>query len=426
MPQPLIAQCACRLLSWRPTILLCVLAVSLPAVLAPASAQNAAGTERRLQQSREQLRQTTEQRRQAEAQAQAAARELRAVDQKVAAAGRALAEAEAALAAANDQLATTQAEASTLQQRVRGHREQLARLLRNSHAQGNHSALKLLLSQDHLSDTQRVLAYSRYLQRQQMTLLAGINADLERVQQLQAQANTQQAELVARRDEQHRLAAALASERRQQAAQVARITTSQQQLQGREQSLQRDVRALESVLANLRAQAQRAQAARAQAQRQTARREPVTPARPGTTRQGTATAPRAPAASTGPQVTAGAWPLSGRVVRRYGVPLGDGRRSTGVLIEAAAGTPVTAVADGKVVYSDWMTGYGMILIVDHGNGYMSLYAHNESLLRDMGSRVRRGESVARVGNSGGQGRNALYFEVRRNGQPVDPASWLRR
>jgi septal ring factor EnvC (AmiA/AmiB activator) len=68
----------------------------------------------------------------------------------------------------------------------------------------------------------------------------------------------------------------------------------------------------------------------------------------------------------------------------------------------------------------------MILIVDHGNGYMSLYAHNESLLRDTGASVRRGEQVARVGNSGGQGRNALYFELRRNGQPVDPDSWLRR
>ena len=97
-----------------------------------------------------------------------------------------------------------------------------------------------------------------------------------------------------------------------------------------------------------------------------------------------------------------------------------------MLIEAANGTPVSAVADGKVVYSDWMTGYGMILIVDHGNGYMTLYAHNESLLSDTGSRVRRGETIARVGSSGGQGQPALYFEVRRNGQPVDPASWLRR
>ncbi|RBB12075.1 murein hydrolase activator EnvC family protein, partial [Xanthomonas oryzae] len=97
-----------------------------------------------------------------------------------------------------------------------------------------------------------------------------------------------------------------------------------------------------------------------------------------------------------------------------------------VLIGAPKGTTVTAVADGTVVFSDWMTGYGMILIVDHGNGYMSLYAHNDTLLRDAGASIKRGEAVAKVGSSGGQGVPALYFELRRNGQPVDPSSWLQR
>ena len=106
--------------------------------------------------------------------------------------------------------------------------------------------------------------------------------------------------------------------------------------------------------------------------------------------------------------------------------LPDGRTSSGVLIGAPAGSTVTAVADGTVVFSDWMTGYGMILIVDHGNGYMSLYAHNYTLLKDAGARVSRGDAVAKVGNSGGQGVTALYFELRRGGQPVNPDSWLQR
>ena len=394
-------------------------------------AQNAAGTERRLQQSREQLRQTSEQRRQTEARMQAAERELRAIDQKVAVASRELAEAEVALAAAERGLAASRSRMAELQQRTRGHREQLARLLRNSHAQGNHSALKLLLSQDRLHDTQRLLAYSRYLQQQQMALLASINADLAEVQALQAQALEQQEALVAQRDQRRRLAAELEDLRRSQRSEVARISAARRQLQGKEQALQRDVRALESVLSNLRAQAARAQAQRQQqAQREQARRQQAqTSPRSGSAPAAggsRSTASRPPASSSGPHVSAGTWPLSGRVIRRYGVSLGDGRSSTGVLIEAPAGSPVSAVADGKVVYSDWMTGYGMILIVDHGGGYMSLYAHNESLLRDTGARVRRGEHIARVGNSGGQGRNALYFEVRRNGQPIDPASWLRR
>ena len=97
-----------------------------------------------------------------------------------------------------------------------------------------------------------------------------------------------------------------------------------------------------------------------------------------------------------------------------------------MLIGASAGTPVKAVADGTVVFSDWMNGYGQILIIDHGNGYMSLYAHNEALLRDTGAQVRRGDTVASVGSSGSSGATALYFELRRNGDPVNPNTWLKK
>ena len=120
------------------------------------------------------------------------------------------------------------------------------------------------------------------------------------------------------------------------------------------------------------------------------------------------------------------WPLSGNLLAGYGGKLPDGGSSSGLLIAAAAGTPVKAVADGKVVFGDWMNGYGLILIVDHGNGYMSLYAHNEALLRDVGDAVKRGDAVASVGNSGSAGPTALYFELRRDGDPVNPNVWLKK
>jgi septal ring factor EnvC (AmiA/AmiB activator) len=131
---------------------------------------------------------------------------------------------------------------------------------------------------------------------------------------------------------------------------------------------------------------------------------------------------------TGPALQVGglSWPVAGTLVASYGGTLPDGRRSTGVLIAAAPGTTVRAVADGRVVFSDWMNGYGLILIVDHGNGYMSLYAHNDALLRDAGDAVKRGDALASVGKSGGQDRAGLYFELRRDGQPVDPGTWLQR
>ncbi|NZA27334.1 peptidoglycan DD-metalloendopeptidase family protein, partial [Luteimonas sp. SJ-92] len=120
------------------------------------------------------------------------------------------------------------------------------------------------------------------------------------------------------------------------------------------------------------------------------------------------------------------WPLSGTLLAGFGGRMPDGRASSGVLIGAAAGTPVQAVADGTVVFSEWMTGYGLIAIVDHGNGHMSLYAHNDALAREVGDRVRRGDAVGSVGSSGGQGQPALYFELRRDGKPIDPAAWLQK
>src|SRR5690606_9808312 len=117
---------------------------------------------------------------------------------------------------------------------------------------------------------------------------------------------------------------------------------------------------------------------------------------------------------------------AGTLLAGYGARMPDGRRSDGVLIAADAGTDVAAAAAGRVVFADWMTGYGLILIIDHGGDTMSLYAHNDVLLRDAGDSVARGDVIGRVGTSGAQGRPALYFELRRNGQPVDPSGFLQR
>jgi len=104
----------------------------------------------------------------------------------------------------------------------------------------------------------------------------------------------------------------------------------------------------------------------------------------------------------------------------------DGRKSQGLLVAAPAGTTVRAAAAGTVVYAEWMAGFGLILIIDHGDGHMSLYAHNETLLREGGDAVGAGDPVATVGSSGGHGQPALYFELRRGGKPVDPRGWLGR
>src|SRR5690606_16322345 len=112
---------------------------------------------------------------------------------------------------------------------------------------------------------------------------------------------------------------------------------------------------------------------------------------------------------------------------RFGAPRGEDGRTTwdGVLIGATTGQPVRAVHGGKVVFAEWLRGAGLLLILDHGGGYLSLYGHNQSLLTEAGDIVAAGDTIATVCSSGGQSVPALYFAIRQQGRPSDPAQWCR-
>ncbi|MCK0714786.1 murein hydrolase activator EnvC family protein [Chromohalobacter sarecensis] len=118
------------------------------------------------------------------------------------------------------------------------------------------------------------------------------------------------------------------------------------------------------------------------------------------------------------------WPVQGDMLATYGN--GDGVDRNGMLIGAAAGTPVTAVHAGRVVFANWMRGFGNLLIVDHGDNVMTLYAHLQRFDVGVGAQVTRGDTLAAVGDSGGRDSPALYFEVRKNGDPIDPSDWIAR
>ena len=120
------------------------------------------------------------------------------------------------------------------------------------------------------------------------------------------------------------------------------------------------------------------------------------------------------------------WPASGRVKKVYGLQRSKSNsRWNGVMIAAKEGNNVYAVSRGRVVYADWLRGYGLLMILDHGDGYMSLYGHNQSLFKEIGDWVESGEVIASIGNSGGQTQAGLYFEIRHNGKPSNPAYWCR-
>ena len=353
--------------------LICALAM-LGGVVHAQAPPDRSDAERRLQVVRSELKQVAAERRKLENQRGDVSRKLRDADQQVGGVQRSL----------QQTRATLQRDGATLQQ----------------------------------LQAERALTYQGYLQRGQVQRIRVLSAELQRIDALEREIVERRDALDRERRKQAEQLLALQQARQQRAGLLAGIDQQYRDRAGREKALGRDAKALQDLLARLRAAAAKAarDAARAKAE---ASRKPTTPGKPSTRRATVASAPALRVGGLG-------WPVAGSLLASFGGRLPDGRRSDGVLIGASAGTTVKAVADGTVVYADWMTGYGNILIIDHGNGYMSLYAHNDGLLKDAGDAVKRGDSVASVGTSGGQDSPALYFELRRNGAPVNPAGWLTR
>ena len=120
-----------------------------------------------------------------------------------------------------------------------------------------------------------------------------------------------------------------------------------------------------------------------------------------------------------------AWPVAGKLVASFGQTRAGGLKWDGVLLAGAQGTPVRAIYHGRVVYADWLSGLGLLTIIDHGDGYLSLYGHNERLFKEVGERVTAGDTIATLGDSGGRPSPGLYFEIRKGGHPIDPRPWFK-
>jgi septal ring factor EnvC (AmiA/AmiB activator) len=120
-----------------------------------------------------------------------------------------------------------------------------------------------------------------------------------------------------------------------------------------------------------------------------------------------------------------AWPVVGKIVAQFGEQRAGGVKWDGVLVETERGSPVRSVYHGRIVFADWLPGLGLLTIVDHGQGYLSLYGHNERLFKAVGERVTAGDTIASAGDSGGSARPELYFEIRKQGRPMDPRPWFK-
>ena len=403
-----------------------VLAVAMTLLAGMAGAQDTGDTERKLRELRKELKQIGSERRKLEGQRGDATRAVREADEAVGRSTRALGETRAAIVREQASLVGLQTQRDALAESLIGQREVLAKLVRASYMTGRDAPLKVMLSQDQVAKANRELAYYAAFQRDRAARIRGISERLAQLDAIETEIGQKQTLLAAARQRQQGELEEVARQRKQRATTLAQVDARYRDKTSREKALGQDAKALERVLAQLRAAAAKAARERAAAEARARKEAAANNDGKPSSAVGTASRP-ARVATAAPVAVGGAgWPLDGSLLAGFGGIMPDGSASSGMLIGAAAGTPVRAVADGQVVFAEWMSGYGLLCIVDHGNGYMSLYAHNDALAKDVGDPVRKGEAVGSVGNSGGQGRPALYFELRRAGKPVNPTVWLRR
>jgi septal ring factor EnvC (AmiA/AmiB activator) len=270
-----------------------------------------------------------------------------------------------------------------------------ADLIRTAYVMGRADRLRLLLNQEDTAKATRILSYFAYLNRAQLSRVDAIRTQIEQLTRLASEAERESARLLGLARDQETVLAQLEQAKTERAAVLRQLEESITSRTLDLRSLERDAQALRQLVEHLRQRAQMLAELEIQ-------REPFK-ARKG--RLG--------------------WPLLGsHVLAAFGTPKQDTElRWDGVLLAAHEGEEVRAVYDGRVLHADWLRGFGLLIVIDHGDGYMSLYGHNEALLKEPGEWVAAGEVIALSGKSGGRDEPVLYFAIRYNGRPQDPAAW---
>ena len=342
----------------------------------------------------------------------AAEGELRRSDQALSEAHRTLFELRQQRGALEAQLADITAREKDTRASLEREQQLAAALLRLQYRQGATDRLRLALEGRDAATAERHLQYYAYIQRGRAELIGSLRRKGDELAALEADATARRDALADNERAQAEESRRLEKERAGRAAVVKRLAGEIQRSRQQIGQLKRD----EARLAKLVDEIARTLAAKP--------REAPAPHGEAVDRVADASLASRPFASLKGQLRL---PVAGELANHYG----DRREETGgswkgLFIRAVTGETVRAVADGLVVYADWLRGFGNLLILDHGGGYMSLYAYNEGLLRRVGDKVRAGDPVANVGASGSSADSGLYFELRRDGKPFDPLKWTAR
>ena len=339
-----------------------------------------------------------------------------------------------------------QLEAAVAQQRRR-----LEKMLREQYVAGHDDRVRLLLSGDNPNRMARELRYLGYVSAEQMKAIAKLQQDIAEIESNRADAEEARAVLEDIESERREQKALLEKEKARRQALVAQLSDKLGAQRKEAGSLARDEERLSALVGRLaqlieqqrkaeqeaaaRRERARAEAARERAAAEAARKEGKEGKGPSDTAK-VASRRTEPAPAEPPPPPDGAafaalrgkgkLPVQGELAASYGAKRADGPSWKGIFIRAAEGSEVHAAGAGEVIFADWMRGFGNLLIVDHGGQYMSIYGNNQALLKRPGDRVRAGEAVATVGNSGGNEHSGLYFEIRHQGRAIDPLAWINR
>jgi septal ring factor EnvC (AmiA/AmiB activator) len=323
------------------------------------------------------------------------ASELKKADLEIQAAREQLSEIRARRLAAEARLRELQAERASTERQVTAQRDALAGELRAAYMTGREEQIKLLLNQSDPAKAARTMAYYGYFSRARAERITNLNERIAHLDLLKERIAAEAERLKAIEQDNAREVRALADARARRAKTLAQIQSKLNTRSAELAKLEREARALEKLVEELR---------------RAIEEFPDLADLPFNRARG-----KLP------------WPVKGKLLARFGqLRAGGPLKWQGILIAAPRGTQVRALYPGRVVYADWLPGLGLLIVLDHGSGYMSLYGHNEQLYRRVGDRVDAGDVLGAVGDAAGVGQPALYLEIRRGREAVDPLPWLTK
>ena len=319
------------------------------------------------------------------------------------------------------------AQSRTLETRLNSQQSQLEKLIYRQYLQGTPDSFRLLLNGDDPNQMARDLHYLTAIGRARSQLLTEIDTSLQHKQVLAADTQERAKEMAAIEAQQKQQRDKLVAQREQRKQMVDKISATISGQRRQIGNLERDEKQLSQLIVQLAKIIAAKPAPRPIPSRKktppSAERTPaITPPPQGINNENT---PEALSSKSFAQLQGRLrLPTRGVVSNRFGSARQEGGRWKGLFIRATSGSEVKSIAAGRVVFADWMRGFGNLMIVDHGGSYLSIYGNNDALLKQVDDNVKGGDTIASVGNSGGNPESGLYFELRHKGQPLDPLKWV--